>query len=92
MDGICFNMATHHESFYFADICLSSHNRLRALHKETAELQWSSNIAAAAQKFAEKLAAEHAFYHDGARGNVGENLFSATALKRASCAEAALSW
>jgi len=76
----------------FKDICLSSHNKLRALHKATAKLQWDSSIAAAAQKWAEELVATDAFNHDGARGDVGENLYSQTGPTKASCAEAALSW
>jgi len=76
----------------FKDICLSSHNKLRALHKATAELQWDSSIAAAAQKWAEELVAKNVFSHDRARGDVGENLYTKTGAKKASCAEAALNW
>lgn len=51
-------------------------------------MEWDEKLAAAAQKWAETLAAEREFRH----GAVGENLYGATGLTLASCAEAALTW
>ena len=75
------------------DICLTSHNRLRDLNIDTPKLIWDYRLAAAAQAWANHLAAINGFQHDDNRGdNVGENIYGATGPKQSSCAEASLSW
>jgi len=59
--------------------CLSVANDYRQKHRDTSNLEWDSNLAAAAQKWANHLLAtapnaDKGNPHDRNRGNVGENI------------------
>ena len=84
-------MCKHFDSF--TDMCLTSHNRLRNLHINTPELTWDYGLAAAAQRWADRLAAMRRMTHDTTRGNnVGESIYKITKSGQVSCAEAVMFW
>jgi len=76
-------------------ICLSAHNKLRALHKDTSSFTWDPKLAAESQKWADHLAKLGRLTHDMNSGS-GENLFWSQSFRSASkgdsSAKAALSW
>lgn len=82
--------------------CLNSHNTLRQLHQNTPNMVWDSNLASAAQAYAETLVGNNRYTantkleHDptnSAKG-YGENLYwSANSYGAVSvCAQASLAW
>ena len=81
--------------FIHTDICLSAHNKLRALHRNTPPFVWDDQLAADSQKWADYLSRRGSLTHDMNSG-VGENLYWSqswrSATKGDSTAKAALAW
>lgn len=78
--------------------CITSHNKLRALHTNTNPLEWDEGLAVLAQRYAEKLLADHQgrrktyLVHDTTKNGLGENLYWSDNKKVATCAQADLAW
>lgn len=51
--------------------CLTEHNNLRNLHKDTNEIVWDDNLAEIAQEYAEHLVRTVDFRHS----SIGENMY-----------------
>ena len=91
----CQNSAIYETLFIHTDICLSAHNKLRALHRNTPPFVWDDQLAADSQKWADYLSRRGSLTHDMNSG-VGENLYWSqswrSATKGDSTAKAALAW
>ncbi|XP_066932283.1 Golgi-associated plant pathogenesis-related protein 1-like [Clytia hemisphaerica] len=80
------------------EICTGAHNKLRRLHKNTPSLEWDDSLAAAAQRYAEKLveinrkSSTNQLIHEHPTHGMGENLYWQDNRKKGTCADASLAW
>jgi len=78
--------------------CVGSHNKLRALHQNTPNVEWDDSLAARAQSYADtlvainKASATTQLIHESPADGMGENLYWADNQKVKTCAEATLAW
>lgn len=76
----------------FATECVDAHNAVRSLHVDTPNVQWSDEIAAGAQAWAEHLVELGEMRH--ASSGYGENIYSAwfSGCSFRTCSNAVLAW
>ena len=80
----------------FSGSCLHVHNKLRALHKDTPNLQWDSTLASEAQNWANYLLSIKSIVHSTSEH--GENLAygavtaSSSITEARTCDDAIVSW
>eukprot|EP00794_Sanderia_malayensis_P015913 gene15913-17513_t len=82
-----FSLSLCHET----DVCLTSHNKLRALHVGTDPLVWDTSLASSAQLWAQHLVQLGSMKHSYVQGE-GENIYYSKSKHVGACADAALAW
>ena len=74
-----------------SNLCITAHNKLRALHQNTGGLVWSQDLANKAQRWAEENLRNNRMKHEQIEGQ-GENIYYGNNLLEADCTDAALAW